>query len=255
MGDVPRRLTFGSVADAFEQHRPGYPVEVVDLVRTYTWGELRAALEVGAGTGLATRLFAGDGLAVTATDPDADMLTVLRRTTAGLPVTAVLSSFEDLPTTRRYDLLYAAAAWHWTTQVGRWDRVAALLRPGGTFATFGGQTRIADPDLRAAVTDARRLILAVDDVPSPDGTAEDAAMQWPGTELLHEPSFTDVEQHRVERAWETTPAAYVGLLSTVSAYLVLPADDRDAVLERIRRVLPARFALTATITVHLARRC
>jgi SAM-dependent methyltransferase len=242
------------VAEAYERFRPGYPTRLLDVVAGYTQGGLASALEVGAGTGLATRLFAGTGLAVTASEPDADMLDVLRRRTVGLPVTPLLSAFEELPMTRRYDLLYAAAAWHWTDPHGRWQRVAGLLRPGGTFATFGGPTEIADPGLKAAVNAARRAILPVDDVPSPDGTAAEAPLQWPATELLREPSFRDVEQHEIPRTWETTPVDYLGLLSTVSAYLCLDVVDRAEVLSRIMDVLPDRFALTATIVVHLARR-
>ena len=215
---------------------------------------LTSALEVGAGTGSATRLFAGTGLAVTASEPDPDMLAVLSRRTAGLPVTPMLSAFEELPMTRRYDLLYAAAAWHWTDPHGRWQRAAGLLRPGGTFATFGGQTEIADPALRAAVIAARQAILPVDDVPSPDGTAAEAPLQWPATELLHEPSFVDVEQHEIPRTWETTPVDYLGLLSTVSAYLCLDVIDRAEVLSRIMDVLPDRFWITGAVVVHLARR-
>lgn len=251
--DHTRRLSFGSAAEAYERYRPGYPAALLRLVENYTRGGLTTALEVGAGTGLATRLFAGAGVAVTASEPDAAMLAVLRRTTAGMPVTPVLSAYEELPLTRRFDLLYAAAAWHWTAPSGRWERAGRLLRPGGTFAAFGGQHEIASPDLRAAVEDARRAILPTDDVPSPDGTPADAPLRWPGSELAREAAFTDVEQHELPLEWETTAADYLGLLSTVSAYLVLPADDRDAVLSRIEQVLPDRFTLTAPLTAHLAR--
>ncbi|MEU2681499.1 hypothetical protein ABZ638_31945 [Streptomyces sp. NPDC007107] len=47
---------------------------------------------------------------------------------------------------------------------------------------------------------------------------------------------------------------YVGHLSTVSAYLVLPAGERDQVFGRIMRVLPETVEIDADLTVHLARR-
>lgn len=248
-----RARSFGSAAQAYQRYRPGYPDELLRLVQAYAQGELRTALEIGAGTGLATRLFAGPGLAVTAVEPDDNMLAVLRRETAGMPVTPVLACFEELPTPAHYDLLYAAAAWHWTAPRGRWERAGALLRPGGTFAAFGGPTEIVDAALRAAVAAARRPILPTDEVPSPDGTPTDAVLQWPGTELARTATFTDIKQHELPRLWQTTALEYIGLLSTVSAYLVLPPADRAAVLERIGAVLPDRFMLSASITVHLAR--
>ena len=249
-----RGLSFGSAAEAYERYRPGYPGELLRLVQTYAQGELANALEIGAGTGLATRLFAGSGLAVTAVEPDADMFAVLRRETVGMPVIPVLASFEELTKPQSpYDLLYAAAALHWTEPRGRWKRAGALLRPGGTFASFGGPTEIADPALRAEVGAARQSLLPSDDVPSPDGTAPDALMQWPGTELEREATFTHVEQHELPQVWQTSAAEYIGLLSTISAYLLLPPADRTAVLGQIRAVLPDCFLLSARMTVHLAR--
>lgn len=68
-----RAQSFGSVAEAYERFRPGYPAELFDLVTAYAGRPLRTALEIGAGTGKATRVLAGRGIAVTATDPDQAM--------------------------------------------------------------------------------------------------------------------------------------------------------------------------------------
>ncbi|MGW1675046.1 hypothetical protein [Streptomyces sp. NPDC002324] len=53
-----RALSFGVVAEAYERFRPGYPVELFDMVMAYAGHPVRTALEIGAGTGKATRLFA-----------------------------------------------------------------------------------------------------------------------------------------------------------------------------------------------------
>ena len=55
---VERALSFGAVASAYERYRPGYPDELVDEVLAYAGRPVRTALEVGAGTGKATRAFA-----------------------------------------------------------------------------------------------------------------------------------------------------------------------------------------------------
>lgn len=248
-----RALSFGAVAARYERFRFGYPEAVADVVLGHADGAVRTALEIGAGTGKATRLFAARGVAVTATDPDGAMLAELRRHVPRDVVT-VESSFEALPLDRTYDLVLAAAALHWTRPDGRWDRVAALLRPGGVVASFGGEVRLADPALEDAVRAAREPILPVDDVPSPDGTPPGSAMQWPGTEMLASPSFEGVRQHVVERRPTLTAQEYVGHLSTVSAYLQLPEPARVDVLGRIARVLPERVAVVSDVVVHVARR-
>ncbi len=247
-----RALSFGAKAEAYERYRPGYPAELFELVTAYAGRPLRTALEIGAGTGKATRLFAGRGVTVTATEPDAAMLAELRRRVPA-DVTAVRAAFEELRPDATYGLVYAAAALHWTEPEGRWPRVAALLEPGGVFASFGGPVQPADPAVAEAVRAARAPFLESDDVPSPDGTPPGRHLQWPGTELQRSAWFTDVQQAFVERHSTVTARDYVGLLSTVSAYLVLPARDQEEVFHRILRALPETVEITADLTVHLAR--
>ena len=248
-----RALSFGAVAAAYERFRPGYPDEVLDRIVAFAGTPIVTALEIGAGTGKATRLVADRGIAVTATEPDPAMLDELRRHVPST-VTTVQATFEALPQERSYDLVLAAASLHWTAQEGRWDRAAALLRPGGVFASFGGPFRLADPEVEAAARAARSGILQDDDIPVPDGTADSAPLQWPGTELIAEASFTDVQQSVVERR-STIPAEdWVGHLATISAYLVLPEEQRQEVLRRIRAVLPDRVEVVSDIVLHLARR-
>jgi SAM-dependent methyltransferase len=250
---VVRALSFGAVAEAYERFRPGYPAELLELVLTYAGEPVRTALEIGAGTGKATRLFAQGGIAVTATDPDAAMLVELRKQ---LPdnVTTVQAAFEDLPLDSSYDMVYSAAALHWTDPDGRWERMAALVRPGGVFASFGVPIQLADPELQEAARVARAPYLESDGVPSPDGTPADRPMQWPGTELEQTEWFTDVRQAVIERRLTMSAQDFVGQLSTVSAYVMLPAADREQVFRRTLEVLPETVEIDAEIAVHLARR-
>jgi SAM-dependent methyltransferase len=248
-----RALSFGAMAEAYERFRPGYPDDLVTLVTSYAGRPLRTALEIGAGTGKATRVFAAHGIAVTATEPDAAMLAELREHVPA-SVTPVRAAFEDLEPTGPYDLVYAAASLHWTNPDGRWPRVAALLAPGGVFASCGGPIRLTDPAVEAAVQSARTPFLASDDVPSPDGTPPDRPMQWPGTELQRCDLFTDVQQTVIERRLTMTAADYLGHLSTISAYLELPPTTRTQAFTAIERVLPSTVDLDAHVTVHLARR-
>ena len=248
-----RALGFGAVAEAYERFRPGYPDELFDAVTAYAGRPIRTALEIGAGTGKATRLLARRGVTVTATEPDPAMLAELVK---HVPpnVTAVRAAFEDLRPGARYGLVYAAAALHWTNPAGRWERVAALLEPGGVFASFGGPFELADPEVRDAVRAARTPLLESDDVASPDGTPPEQEMQWPGTELQRAESFTDVRQVVIGRRLTLSARGYLDHLSTVSAYLELPPAERDQVFRQIAAVLPETVEISADIAVHLARR-
>lgn len=253
LGVADRGLSFGAVAEAYERFRPEYPDELFDAVASYAGQPIRTALEIGAGTGKATRLFARRGVTVTATEPDPAMLAELVKHVPA-NVTAVQAAFESLPLGERYGLVYAAAALHWTNPEGRWERVAALLEPGGVFASFGGPAQLADPAVRDAVSAARAPFLRSDGVPSPDGTPPDQVMQWPGTELERSEWFTGVQQSVIERRLTLTARGYLDHVSTISAYLELPEAEREQVFRQIAAVLPDTVEIAADISLHLARR-
>lgn len=164
----------------------------------YAGRPLRAALEVGAGTGKATRPFASQGIEVTAVEPDAHMARLLEATTRDLPVNPVVSTFEAFESTSRFDLVYSAAAWHWTDPATRWTHALDLLATDGVLALFGRQIEPIDPDV--------------------------------------------------------TAQELVGLLSTVSAYVMLDERTRSETLLEIRTVLPDRLDVDTTVKLSMARR-
>ena len=247
-----RRLTFGAVAKAYEQFRPGYPDAVVDAVLDYAARPVRSALEIGAGTGKATRAFARREIGITATDPDPAMLVELRQHVPAT-VTTLAAAFEQLPVDSTYDLVFAAASLHWTAAADRWSHVAALLVPGGVFANLGGPFELADPQLAAAEADARSDLLPDDFIGAPEPDTSGSALRWPGNELINSSLFTDVCQVEIPRRLQLSLDEYIGHLGTVSAFLTLSESDRRTAFDNIRAVLPEQVAIAADLTVHLAR--
>jgi len=180
------------------------------------------------------------------------MLAELRKQVPG--VATIGAAFEELPLATTYDLVYAAAALHWTRPEGRWERGAALLEPGGVVASFGAPRDLADPVVEEALRAAGTPWLQEVDVPSPDGTPDDSVLKWPSTELTSSALFTDVTQVVLEQRTTVSAHDYVGLLSTVSAFLVLPQADREAALASILDALPPEVDVVGDIRLHLARR-
>ncbi len=244
--ELVRGLSFGSVADQYERYRLDYPDEVVNAVLQYAGRPVRSALEVGAGTGKATRLFASRAIQVTALEPDADMAHLLEKTTRGMPVEPVVTTFEHLHTTRRFDLVYAAAAWHWTEPATRWTRTVELLVPGGVLALFGSPAEPQDPDLAAAVEEIEKQALPDDD--------SAVVHPWSLEEMAAVDGLADVSQRDLSRAATTTAIDFMARLSTVSAYLMLSPEVRADILRRIGAVLPDRFDIDASVKLSLARR-
>jgi len=231
-GRTVRGLLFGSVAECYERYRLDYPNELVDIVLRYAGRPVRTALEVGAGTGKATRLFASRGIEVTALEPDADM--------------AHVSTFEEFRIESRFDLVYAAAAWHWTSPVTRWARAVELLVPGGVLVLFGRPAELKDPDLFAAVEEIEKRVLLGDDPVE--------VHPWSIEEMAAADGLADVEQRDLPYVATTTAEEFVGRLATVSAYLKLSPDQRAGALRQVRAILPDQVDIDATVQLSLARR-
>ncbi|HEX4162519.1 MAG TPA: class I SAM-dependent methyltransferase, partial [Acidimicrobiales bacterium] len=135
------RGAFGAVAGEYDRLRSGPPPDALDwmLPRDAT-----DALEIGAGTGILTRLLVERVGHVTAVEPDDRMRAVLSTTTAGADVRSGVA--EELPAeTSSCDVVIAASAWHWVDEARAVPEVARVLRPGGTLAlVWSGPDRSVD---------------------------------------------------------------------------------------------------------------
>lgn len=240
----PRALRFGAVAANYEQYRMGYPDEVADAVLAYAGRPIRSAVEVGAGTGKATRCFAARGIRITALEPDTGMAAVLRTNTAGLPVTCVVSSFEQFHTDGHVDLLFAAAAWHWTDPLTRWRRAYDLLASGGVLAMIGRPCELADADLATTV----------DDILDRRTSAHGPTPGWSMDELTEAVGFTDPVQQHLHGSRVVTAGEYLHRLTTTSGYLMLDARDRATVDQEVLTLLPERVELDTTTRLVMAAR-
>ena len=74
-----QRFVFGEVADLYDRARPGYPEQLVEDVLRFRGLPAPRVLEVGAGTGKATVVFAARGLEIVALEPTPEMAAVAAR--------------------------------------------------------------------------------------------------------------------------------------------------------------------------------
>jgi SAM-dependent methyltransferase len=242
---MERRLAFGSVAELYDAARPSYPAELVDDVLAYTRGRSGRqvdpidALEVGAGTGKATELFAARGLKIVAVEPSEAMAAVASRRAATASVTVRVTDFESAAlTAHAFDLVYCAQAWHWVDPERRFGLARQALRDGGALAAFWNR---ADWD-RCPLTG--ELTGAYD---RSGVTLNDAGPMYPG-----EPTRLDLgdewrEQTAAEFAdavtrvyrWEQryTAAEYVDLMATHSDHILLGGEARGRLFAEVAAVI------------------
>jgi SAM-dependent methyltransferase len=255
-----RRLTFGSVAELYDRARPSYPEALVgDVLEFAGAGESDRALEVGAGTGKATVLFARRGLAVTALEPSHEMAAVARDNCAAYPnVTIEETDFERWQGAgHEFRLIFSAQAWHWVAPDVRYVAARAALEEGGALAAFWNVPDWGTSDLREELGEAYRRSGRADDADDPMNPAAppDDANWWPA-EIADTPGFDGAEVRDYPWRADHTTAQYLELLGTHSAFLILDQAQQHRVVTEIAGAIDAAggaFRMSYVTRLCLAR--
>ena len=137
---MEQRFTFKQVASAYRASRPDYPEALVDDVVSYA--ALKPGdpvLEVGCGTGQATKSFATRDLRIVAIDPGPEMVRAARETLANFDnVELIEATFEAWSQDKSpFRLIVAAQSWHWVSPELRFVKAANVLSCNGSLAVFG----------------------------------------------------------------------------------------------------------------------
>lgn len=149
---------FNEVPDLYDRMRPTYPDELfVDLGAIAGMDAQSKVLEVGCGTGQATRSLAELGYPVLAVEAGERMAALARERLSGYPnVKVETSTFEDWEDRgRRFDVVVAASSWHWVDPTIGWRRAHDVLNRGGWMALVGNVVirRPDEPEVYALTAD------------------------------------------------------------------------------------------------------
>ncbi len=128
---------FNQVAAAYDQHRPTYPEQLIDLAcKAASLERGDQVLEIGCGTGQLTRSLLARGLRVTAIEPGTQLAELAQQRLQGTgELELVNARFEDarLPH-EHFRAVFSASAIHWVDPDVGWQRAADALVPDGTLA-------------------------------------------------------------------------------------------------------------------------
>ncbi len=131
--DVSLRTTFDREAERYDRARPAPPKELVEaMIKAGNLQTGARVLEVGCGTGQATRPLAEQGLGVVALELGPALAALAQRNQADFPnVTVEQTAFEAFQTTDLFDALVSVQAFHWIEPKLGLAKAASLLRPNG----------------------------------------------------------------------------------------------------------------------------
>jgi SAM-dependent methyltransferase len=237
------RTTFDTAAERYARARPGYPAALFDdLAALAHLAPGARVLEIGCGTGQATRPLAERGFNVVAVELGAALAAVARRNLADFDrVEVCTAAFEDWPLPAEpFDLVFCATAFHWLDPAVRVARAAAALRPEGALAVVttdhvaGG----TEPFFLEAQACYERW-----DPATPPGLRLEPTEAIPtqADEIDRSPWFEPAVVRRY--AWDQpySTRTYLDVLLTYSGHLALPPEARAGLLQCIAQLIETHY--------------
>lgn len=217
----PRATSFGQVAQEYHRWRPSYPAAAVDWLAPSA--PARVA-DVGAGTGKLTELLLARGLVVEVVEPDARMLSVLRRNNPSARLHQ--SDASHIPVEdAALDAVLVADAFHWFDPEPTLAEVRRVLKPGGWLGLVWNVVAAPVEPWERAIT---------------NDSDEYDRMSKGSVSGLTEPfrfAADELETKQVPWEWELTPEHRAAFMATTSMTIVMTPGDRASELERFRTAL------------------
>lgn len=226
---------FTRLADSYARHRPGYSPFVLDALVGLCGRpphEVRA-VDVGAGTGIWSRLLAERGFAVTAVEPN-DAMRGHGESAAGPAIAWKAGSAEDtrLPDACA-DLVCMASSFHWPDFGSAVAEFRRILRPGGLFAALWN-TRIIKGSRLLEEIEAELYRLAPHIKRVSSGRSEFCAGL--SERLRGHAAFEDVLYLEGVHVEQQPPERYLGLWESVNDVRAQAGEGAfGAFLEYVRR--------------------
>ena len=228
-------LSFGSAAELYDRIRPTYPPAAVEWALGPT--PVRV-VDLGAGTGILTRVTRALGHDVIPVEPDEAMRARLAGTTPG--VTPLAGSAEHIPLPdEEVDAVMAGQAYHWFDREPAHREIARVLKSGGVFAPIWN---IRDESV-PWVAQLSEILGA----PNHEG--------W----LDHDfgPMFGPLERELFHHEVEMNADLLVQLVASRSYFITAPAERQTAISARVRALaadLPGTFPVPYITVVYRAYR-
>ncbi len=248
--------TFDQLAAAYDTARPGYPPKAMSDLRTRCrLGPASAVLEIGCGTGQATRGLAPNVGVIRCIEPGVNLAARARKNLSGFPnAEVVVTTFEEDVDPGTYDAVVSATAFHWVDPTVAFPRAAQALRPRGSIALLtnvhargGTESRLAsdfrDLHVRLAPDVGPWTFPTVADVEANANGGGDMAAVWSRVErkfaapssVAHLFEAPEVSTYPWVAAYDTT--SYLMMLSTQSSYALMDPARRDELFGEMGRLV------------------
>ncbi len=233
MSNTNLKTTFNTAPTLYEEVRPGYPAQLIrDVIDFSDLEDHSRILEIGCGTGKATRSFAKRGYEMVCLDIGADLIAVAKEKLSGFPnVSFVKQAFEEWKSDGKFDLIISATAFHWVDPKVRYLKAHGVLESKGFLAVFSNQHIRKDEGFFAESQSLYDKYYAPLTTNRPTHAAN-----FPGVEAFHSP---------IQRVYPWTQTysmeKYIKLLNTYSDHIALPDANKHLLFDGIANLIETKY--------------
>jgi SAM-dependent methyltransferase len=227
-------------AEVYDEHRPSPAAAVVDVLLLLAQTECPGlVVDLGAGTGLSTRVWAERADEVVGVDANPRMIERAHRITRGTNIRFVerFAAETGLPAGRA-DLVTCSQSFHWMEPEPVLAEAARLLRAGGVFAAYDYDV---PPAIQPDVDEAFRELLVTRDAAWERVGPLAGQRIWPKNRHLERIEASGrfrITRELVCHGWEEAAAARVaGLARSLGGAEKLVADAAPEVSEAYERLV------------------
>jgi len=223
---------FSSRVDNYVRYRPGYPREVIQLLRDQCGLSAESVVaDIAFGTGIFTQMLLENGNHVFGVEPNGDMRRAGEQLLANYPRFTSVTGTAEATTLRdgSVDLVTAAQAAHWFDPEKARQEFVRILKPGGWLALLWNDRRL----------DSTEFLRQYEQLLRTYGTDYEDVRQR-GMTLALEGFFPRLFQTREFEYKQTFD--YAGLEGRLLSSSYVPQKDHpkyDAMLRELRRIFDA----------------
>lgn len=245
--------SFDVYADNYHSIRPGYPKALFDDLReNCPLDKDSHLLEIGAGSGIATRELADIFSQVTALEPGSNLTFLLKENTKKSGNVAVEeSTFEDFSSEQRFDVIAAFTAFHWLDKENRDKKILDLLKDSGALVLVWNSFFQSDSQVTQEVNKASHEILPELYPPDPDVSVVNekvlSKLRKREQEICQSPDLAPFFLKRYLVNYNYDSVTYPKLLHTYPKIVEVKEDRKQRLFDKVSGIIEEHGSISVSV--------
>lgn len=246
--------SFDIYAKNYHSARPSYPQQLfIDLQDICGLTPESSILELGAGSGIATRELGKFGCRVVGIEPGANLVSIAKEQTADQCNVEVLeATFENLETKEKFDAVTAFTMFHWLKDDDKYSKLVDLLKDDGNLViVWNSFFQSQDPVVAEINALYSRILSEVYETSSGVNEAVLAKLRNREIELMQNEHFVVYDLRRYVVVYHYDSETYPNLLNTFPKIINLEDIKRQEFLSQVADVVKRHGTISVPIMTTL----